>query len=92
MDRLVQYALHSPDADRYLWTDALAVLGLVHAGREAEARRLCDRTVERLGCGKRYERGLRIGKPRTERAASEAYVAHEEWDRDGQYFHYLTKV
>lgn len=35
--------------------------------------------------------GLRIGKPLPERRISEAYDAELEWDRDGQYFHYLTK-
>ncbi len=35
--------------------------------------------------------GLRIGKPLHERAASEAADDSLEWDRDGQYFHYLTK-
>lgn len=35
--------------------------------------------------------GLRIGKPRPERAASEPFDEHAEWDRDGQYFHYLTR-
>ena len=35
--------------------------------------------------------GLRIGKPLPERPPGAAYDAHGEWDRDGQYFHYLTK-
>lgn len=35
--------------------------------------------------------GLRIGKPRPERAPGEPFVERLEWDRDGQYFHYLTK-
>jgi len=35
--------------------------------------------------------GLRIGKPLPERGASEAYDAELEWERDGQYFHYLTR-
>jgi len=35
--------------------------------------------------------GLRIGKPLPERAAGEPLVEALEWDRDGQYFHYLTK-
>jgi hypothetical protein len=35
--------------------------------------------------------GLRIGKPLPERAATEAFDAHLEWERDGQYFHYLTR-
>ena len=35
--------------------------------------------------------GLRIGKPLPERAAGVPLDPHLEWDRDGQYFHYLTK-
>jgi hypothetical protein len=35
--------------------------------------------------------GLRIGKPLKERGADEALDKRLEWDRDGQYFHYLTK-
>jgi hypothetical protein len=35
--------------------------------------------------------GLRIGKPLRERTATEAFDERLEWDRDGQYFHYLTK-
>jgi hypothetical protein len=35
--------------------------------------------------------GLRIGKPLPERAPSDPYDARLEWDRDGQYFHYLTQ-
>src|SRR5262249_31024527 len=35
--------------------------------------------------------GLRIGKPLKERGADELIDEQLEWDRDGQYFHYLTK-
>jgi hypothetical protein len=35
--------------------------------------------------------GLRIGKALAERGESEPYDERREWDRDGQYFHYLTK-
>jgi hypothetical protein len=35
--------------------------------------------------------GLRIGKPLPEAAAGEPADDRLEWDRDGQYFHYLTK-
>ena len=35
--------------------------------------------------------GLRIGKTLLERAPGEAYDQRKEWERDGQYFHYLTK-
>lgn len=35
--------------------------------------------------------GLRIGKPSPERGEHEPPKPHLEWDRDGHYFHYLTK-
>jgi hypothetical protein len=35
--------------------------------------------------------GLRIGKPLAERGPDEPFDAQLEWERDGQYFHYLTK-
>jgi hypothetical protein len=35
--------------------------------------------------------GLRIGKKLAERRPDEPLDARLEWDRDGQYFHYLTK-
>lgn len=35
--------------------------------------------------------GLRIGKEMNERGPDEPYDEQLEWERDGQYFHYLTK-
>ena len=35
--------------------------------------------------------GLRIGKPLPERRPGEPFDEGLEWDRDGQYYHYLTK-
>ena len=35
--------------------------------------------------------GLRIGKPLPERPPGEPFDADLEWERDGQYFHYLTQ-
>ncbi len=35
--------------------------------------------------------GLRIGKKLKERGPNDPYDEQSEWDRDGQYFHYLTK-
>ncbi len=35
--------------------------------------------------------GLRIGKPLPERAPDEPFDEQLEWERDGQYFHYLTQ-
>jgi hypothetical protein len=43
--------------------------------------------------GKRHPTagGLRIGKPLQERNVGELFDEQREWNRDGQYFHYLTK-
>lgn len=35
--------------------------------------------------------GLRIGKKMQERTPSDPFNEDLEWDRDGQYYHYLTK-
>jgi hypothetical protein len=35
--------------------------------------------------------GLRIGKPEPERGEREGFDERREWDRDGQYYHYLTR-
>ncbi len=35
--------------------------------------------------------GLRIGKPRRERRVDEPLDPTAEWERDGQYYHYLTR-
>ena len=35
--------------------------------------------------------GLRIGKKNNERKKDEPYDERQEWDQDGQYYHYLTK-
>ncbi|RFF27259.1 hypothetical protein DZK25_08740 [Wenzhouxiangella sp. 15181] len=35
--------------------------------------------------------GLRIGKQLSERGPGDAFDERREWDRDGQYFHYLTR-
>lgn len=35
--------------------------------------------------------GLRIGKPQPEREPDDVFDEELEWERDGQYFHYLTK-
>jgi hypothetical protein len=35
--------------------------------------------------------GLRIGKPLPERRPNDPFDEQLEWERDGQYFHYLTK-
>jgi hypothetical protein len=80
---------------RYLWTDAFAVYTWLGLGEAGLARRLIGQVHEVLGVSRDPEhptaRGLRIGKPLPERAPDEPYDPQLEWERDGQYYHYLTK-
>jgi hypothetical protein len=88
---------------RYLWTDAFAVMtwvGLFQGTGERRfldlAQRLVEQVHEILGAHRSDDahptaRGLRIGKPLPERQRHEPYDPELEWDRDGQYYHYLTK-
>jgi hypothetical protein len=81
---------------RYLWTDAFAVCDLLGLGERQLAVRLVDQVHAVLRPGATAPdhptvAGLRIGKRLPERAADEPFDEHLEWDRDGQYFHYLTK-
>jgi hypothetical protein len=46
---------------------------------------------ERQGRAHPTRRGLRIGKKLNERKPADPFDEHLEWDRDGQYYHYLTK-
>ncbi len=46
---------------------------------------------EEKGAGHPTAGGLRIGKERPERGPDEEFEPEAEWDRDGQYFHYLTR-
>src|SRR5918992_1420948 len=88
---------------RYLWTDAFAVMTWVGLHERTGERRfldLAERLVAQvhdvLGAHREDDahptaRGLRIGKPLPERAPHEPYDPELEWERDGQYYHYLTK-
>jgi hypothetical protein len=87
---------------RYLWTDAFAVCNFIALHRTTgdarfgnSASKLVDQVHDVLAPRRDPEHptiaGLRIGKPFPERAIGEPYDANLEWDRDGQYFHYLTK-
>ena len=92
---------------RYLWTDAFAVCNYLDLGEPDAARRLIadvhrtlahhrgddDRTGWLPGASDAHPTagGLRIGKPLRERAPGDAFDQQLEWERDGQYFHYLTK-
>ena len=91
---------------RYLWTDAFAVCNFLGLGKTDLALRLVDDVHHVLGrrngnwisglSGLEGEQhptigGLRIGKRLPERPADEPLDHELEWERDGQYFHYLTK-
>jgi hypothetical protein len=87
---------------RYLWTDAFAVCNFTVLHRrtgdsryEALANKLVERVHHVLAPHRDPEHptatGLRIGKPEPERKPGEPLDEELEWDRDGQYFHYLTK-
>src|SRR3954464_2754588 len=88
---------------RYLWTDAFAVCNYLDLGRKELALALVNDVHRALG-GTRDGRwlpgaseehptrgGLRIGKKLAERRPDERFDEQLEWDRDGQYFHYLTR-
>jgi hypothetical protein len=88
---------------RYLWTDAFAVMTWVGLHEATGERRFLEPALalvrqvhEVLGVNASdpehpTARGLRIGKPLPERRPDEPYDPELEWERDGQYFHYLTK-
>ena len=103
---------------RYLWTDAFALLNALALYRktgEVRWRNLASDLVARVhgvlgrhrpddartgwlsglpeqeGARHPTRAGLRIGKPLPERGIDERYDERLEWDRDGQYWHYLTK-
>jgi hypothetical protein len=97
-------AFRERGARRYLWTDAFAVCNFLALGLEERALQLIEEVHRILGhhrsdgkwLGDASEAhptlgGLRIGKPLPERRPDEPVDEGREWDRDGQYFHYLTK-
>jgi hypothetical protein len=103
---------------RYLWTDAFALMNALELHRTtgegrwrdiaaaliADVHRVLgrhrpddDRAGWLSGLGEAEgalhptRGGLRIGKPLPERGLREPYDERLEWDRDGQYWHYMTK-
>jgi hypothetical protein len=106
------------EPQRYLWTDAFAMMNALALWRETGEQRWRDlaesliaqvhgvlgkrrRDDARSGWlsglgeeeGERHPTagGLRIGKPLSDRRPGEPYDESLEGDRDGQYWHYLTK-
>jgi hypothetical protein len=84
--------------ERYLWTDAFAVCNFLGLGQTELALKLVDQVHRTLGPRRASGNedhptvdGLRIGKKLPERGPDEPLDERLEWDRDGQYFHYLTK-
>ncbi len=81
--------------ERYL-QDAFTLVKQVHTvlGRHREDDRRSgwiSGLGEQDGMQHPTQGGLRIGKEMTERGPEEPFDEHLEWERDGQYFHYLTK-
>jgi hypothetical protein len=87
--------LHRLSGERAL-EDALALVDQVHEtlGRHRAGgpqRGWISGLDEMAGRAHPTRGGLRIGKELDERAPGEALDERLEWERDGQYFHYLTK-
>lgn len=88
--------LHEETGDAGHLDRALRLVDRVHRtlGRHrADARRAgwISGLPEEEGEAHPTAGGLRIGKPEPERPAGEPYHPEREWDRDGQYYHYLTR-
>lgn len=89
-------ALRGATGDRRYHADALRLVDQVHHElgryRTDDIRRGWISGVDEAdGQAHPTRGGLRIGKPLPERAPAEPLDPDAEWDRDGQYFHYLTK-
>jgi hypothetical protein len=80
-------------AYRDLATDLIAqVHGVLGRHRPDDSRRgWLSGLPEEEGAEHPTAAGLRIGKPLPERGPGEPLDQALEWDRDGQYFHYLTR-
>jgi hypothetical protein len=88
--------LHRITGERRHLDRALALVDQVH--RVLGRHRADDRRAgwisglpEDEGARRPTAGGLRIGKPLPERAPEEPPDPRREWDRDGQYYHYLTR-
>jgi hypothetical protein len=88
--------LHRVTGERRYLERALALVDQVHRvlGRHREdddREGWISGLPEREGSRRPTAGGLRIGKPLPERAPDEPPDPRREWDRDGQYYHYLTR-
>ena len=88
--------LHRRTGERALLDLALKLVGDVHRvlgrHRNDDARSgWISGLPEAEGALHPTRGGLRIGKPLPERGPGEPVDERLEWDRDGQYFHYLTR-
>lgn len=86
---------HLLDEKNY-FDSALKLIGLVHSTlgryRDDDPRTgWISGLPEKEGKDNPTVNGLRIGKELGERPAGEPYNQQLEWERDGQYFHYLTR-
>lgn len=107
VDLMEQFAVRTglteqDEPRRYLWTDAYALCNFIALRRATDDKRyeaLANKLVERVHhvLAPHHDpehptaAGLRIGKRLPERGPGDRYDEQLEWDRDGQYFHYLTK-
>lgn len=88
--------LHRQTGDRAYLDLALSLVDQVHhiLGRYSDNDSRCgwiSGLDDEAGEAHPTRGGLRIGKKLAERGPDEPYDERLEWDRDGQYFHYLTK-
>jgi hypothetical protein len=88
--------LHRQTGDEEYKRLALSLVEQVHhvLGRHREDDRRSgwiSGLSEEEGARRPTAGGLRIGKGMTERGPKEPYDERLEWERDGQYYHYLTK-
>ena len=89
-------ALDRATGERRYLEQALALVAQVHRTlgrhRPDDARRgWLSGLPDAEGEAHPTRAGLRIGKPLPERGPGEPIDDELEWDRDGQYFHYLTR-
>jgi hypothetical protein len=89
-----QLSRHFPQEEQWYRQTALHLIDSVHNGLGKFRSDDAERVGKWLSGASEHHPtagGLRIGKPLNEKLPGEAYDSDTEWDKDGQYFHYLTK-